>query len=480
MSAPLIWIILPGLAGLVFWFFRERQALVVLLGTILGLLLALGAFLLPVGQVVQIASWSFRIEPDLMFAGRRLLLENSDRPILIFFFMVCAFWFAGAAVARANALLIPFGYGIVALLIAALAVEPFLYAALLIEMAVLLAVPVVGVPIKFAPGKASELHGSAALAPDISSAPRGLLRFLIFQTLAFPFILLAGWALEAFEINPARTDLALMATVCLGLGFAFWLAVFPFYSWIPLLVEENAPYHVGFVLLVLSAADLLLGLNFLARYNLLNTSLNVLATLRVVGVLMIGTAGIWSIFQTNLLRLFGYAVIVETGFSLLALSLYNQIGRDLFASMFLPRLIGLGLWSLALAILLPKAPSAYFRDVAGLAARYPFACAALGTAALSLGGLPLLGDFPIRQVLMEELAAQSLLVGLVALVGTVGMLFGAFRTLAVLARDLPFPIHYLETRLQVALLVLGLLGLLAIGTLPPVFLPLLFPLAHLP
>jgi NADH-quinone oxidoreductase subunit N len=475
MSAPFIWVVVPMLAGMGFWLIRERQSLVVLLATIFGLVLALAAFLLPFGQLVQVGPWSFSIDPTLAFAGRRLLLQNGDRPVLIFFYLVCAFWFAGALAANANRLLIPFGYGIVALLVAALAVEPFLYAALLIEMAVLLAVPLIASPALRFPGRPPD----ETLAENLPMS-RGLLRFLIFQTLAMPFILLAGWALETFESNPVRTELALLAAIFLGLGFSFWLAVFPFYSWVLLLAEQNAPYPVGFLLLVLPAADLLLGLNFLASYNWLHATPPFLQTIRVMGVIMIGTAGLLSAFQTNLLRLFGYAVVIEIGFSLLAISLYNPIGGNLFSSMFLPRLIGLGIWTLALSILLPAVSSARFSDVVGLAARYPFACAGLGVAGLSLAGLPLLGGFPIRQVLLEELARQSLIVSLVALLGTVGMLFGAFRSLAVLARNMPFPIAYHESRIQISLLVLGIVGLLVIGILPPVFLPLLFPLAPMP
>jgi hypothetical protein len=42
--------------------------------------------------------------------------------------------------------------------------------------------------------------------------------------------------------------------------------------------------------------------------------------------------------------------------------------------------------------------------------------------------------FPIRQVLMEELAGRSFFSASGILVGTVGMLFSAFRSLAVLAQ----------------------------------------------
>lgn len=478
MSAPFIWVVLPMVAGLGFWFLRHRYGLMILLATLLALLLAAAAFLFPFGQVIQIGPWSFQISTTLAFAGRRLVFDNADRPVLILLNLICAFWFAGSLAAGASRMFIPFGYGIAALLLAALSVEPFLYAALLIEMAVLLAVPLL-----MESRLADEMPSAAREAGRDAPAPpfgQGLLRFLIFQTLAMPFILLAGWALAAYEANPSNMVLAQIAAACLGLGFAFWLAVFPFYSWVPLLAEQTRPYTVGFLFLILPVADLLLGLNFLSSFGWLRSSPQTMAAIRLVGVIMVGTAGIWAAFQTNLMRLFGYAVIVETGFSLLAVSLYSPVGGDLFSSMFLPRLIGYGLWALSLSILLNEAGSGRFQDVAGLAARYPFAAAGLAVASLSLAGLPLLGMFPIRQVLMEELARQSLLTGLAALAGSVGILFGVFRSLAVLARDLPFPAAARETRLQVTLLLLGMLGLLASGILPAIFLPIVFPVAHLP
>jgi hypothetical protein len=55
-----------------------------------------------------------------------------------------------------------------------------------------------------------------------------------------------------------------------------------------------------------------------------------------------------------------------------------------------------------------------------------------------------------------------------------------FRSLAVLARDLPFPVTFGETRVQISLLALGISGLLSIGILPSLFLPILFSLAQLP
>src|SRR5512142_3050352 len=129
LSSALLWIVLPGLSGILFWFLRRRQGWVIILATLLCLILAALAWVAPIGQVIHIGPLSLTINSTLAFAGRRLVLDNGNQPFLIFIFLLCAFWFAGSYAAGANQLLIPFGLGMLALLVAAQAVEPFLYAA---------------------------------------------------------------------------------------------------------------------------------------------------------------------------------------------------------------------------------------------------------------------------------------------------------------------------------------------------------------
>lgn len=452
MSAPLIWIFFPAVASLVLWLFRRQVGRVVLLADIFCFLLAVLAMTLPIGEPVRIGPLAFRIDPELAFAGRRLILENTDRAFLVLIYTFCVFWFTGSYAVARNPLLIPFGLGMVALLAAALAVEPFLYAALLVEMAVLLAVPMLVLPER--------------------SLGQGVLRFLIYQTLAMPFILLAGWALAGVEADPSNQNLIHLAMAFLGLGFAFWLAVFPFYTWIPLMAEQSYPYAAGFVFILLPTLDLFLGLGFLDRFGWLRSAPGVLPAIGVVGTLMVVTAGIFAAFQKDLARLLGYGVIVETGSSLLAISLGSRIGQELFASMFLPRFIAFGLWAVALSIFRQEARTTRFDDVWGISQRLPFASVGLALASLTVAGLPLLAVFPIRMVLMEELARQSLLTGFWVLAGTVGMLFSTFRALSVLIRGRSLPQSVGETKLQIVLLVGGMAGLILIGVFPQVFLPL--------
>lgn len=113
------------------------------------------------------------------------------------------------------------GLMIISLLTASIAVEPFLFAALLLEIAAMLVIPLL-VPIYQKPG-------------------RGVVRFLIYQTIAMPFILFSGWMLAGVEASPGDLGTTTQAGTMLGLGFAFLLAVFPLYNWIPMLMEEAAP-----------------------------------------------------------------------------------------------------------------------------------------------------------------------------------------------------------------------------------------------
>lgn len=453
MSAPLIWVALPLVAAVGFWLIRRRYRLMIGLATILCLLLAVLAWLVPFNAPIQIGPLALRINAALNLAGRQLVLENNDRVFLAVIYLLCAVWFAGSRAGGANLLLVPFGIGIVALLVAARAVEPFLYAALLIEMAVLLAVPM--------------------LAPPGHPVGQGVLRFLIFQTLAMPFILLAGWALGGVEENPSNELLVTLASAFLALGFAFWLAVFPFYTWVPLLAEQASPYVTGFVFLIFPTANLLLGLNFLERFGWLRAMPNFYTVIAQIGALMVLTAGLWAAFQNDLARIFGYAVIIETGFSLLAVGLGSQAGLTLFTSMFLPRLLALAMWALSLAVLLQNAPSTRFEDVKHLSQQVPFASAGLAAASLTLAGLPILAVFPIHQVLLEQIARQSLSIAIVTLTGSVGMMFAAFRALVIIAPGGPSFDKVRETRLQIALLSAGVIGLVLIGLFPQIFLPLM-------
>ena len=241
MNAPTIWIVFPAALGIILLFINNQRVLSVFGGSI-AIILAVIAQFVPIEVALRVGSFSFRIDSSLTILGRSLLILPAEGSLLALIYGAAALWFYGAEAAKTATRLVPLGFMIIALMVASLAVEPFLYAALFIEMAILLAIPML-TSIYRPPG-------------------RGVVRFLIYQTLAMPFILLAGWLLSGVEASSGDVGLTVQSAAMLGMGFAFLLAIFPLYSWIPLLIEENSPYLVGFLLWILPTITIIFGAGF--------------------------------------------------------------------------------------------------------------------------------------------------------------------------------------------------------------------------
>lgn len=450
MSAPIIWILIPlAIAGLLI-ILNARTKLTGWIAAISCALLAILAGVVTIGTPIRVASLTIDISDTLVLLGRRLVLNDGDQGFLAMFYTLGAVWFLGAQTARANRLFVPLGMMMLALLVAARSVEPFLYAALLVEMAVLISLPM--------------------LSPPGTPTGKGLMRYLVFQTLAMPFILLAGWVFRSIEANPADEGLYLQAALLLGLGFAIWLAAFPFFTWMPLLADETHPYVVGFVLSALPTVVLFYSLDFFNGFAWLRDAALLPAILQVTGSLMVIIGGGGAAFQNNLSRAFSYAVIMETGFALLAVSLKTELGLYIFAAAFLPRLLAFWVWSYSLSNLSQFNIPLTLTGVTGLFHRYPIQAVGLAVSWLSLAGLPLLGSFPLRQTLLESLAVQSLPIALWALLGGMGLLFSVMRASAVMVQSNPDAEHTPITWQQGTLLIIGMLVLTLTGIFPNVFL----------
>lgn len=457
MNSSIIWILFPGLIAVICLLLQHRETTVAILGAFVALCLAGLAYWLPSGEQLVIGPWIIPFGDTWEVLGRRFVLAVSDRPTIIVLYLATGLWLGAVPLARPGRLFVPLSLGMVALLTAAIAVEPFLYAALLIEIAVLLSIPF--------------------LIATGTKARRGAIRYLTFQTLGVPFILLAGWMLTGVEVTPGDRDLLLRASAFLGLGFAFLLAIFPFHTWIPMLGGESHPYAAAFVFLLLPGAVTLFGLSFLERFTWLGDAASTYTLFEVVGIGMIFAAGIWAAFQRDLGRLMGFALLMDIGFSMLALSQAQgqQIDRflGLFFASLVPRGLAMGLWALALSDLRRKAGGLDFGQVLGLGRENPLLMASILLANFSIAGLPALASYPPRLAILQHLSAAPGEQGVYwALVGSLGLMIGGLRTLGVLSHGLEDVKWKLtESPILVVYLVAGLASLLALGLAPQLFLP---------
>ncbi len=445
MSAPIIWIFIPFVLGFILWLVPNGR-LVNWLGIGISVILVLTAWMLPIEAPLNFGNWSIKVSTTMTILGRQLILTSTDQPLLIFLYLSLVFWFICTSLEGETNRLIPSGLLITSLLISALAVEPFLYAALLIEIAVLISVPLLKLP-HIPPG-------------------RGLMRFLVFQTMAMPFILFSGWLLTGITTGPEEIALISQTAIFLGLGFVFLLAIFPFNTWIPLLTEETHPSSGAFILWIFPTIGLLFGLYFLDTYSWLRESNYLPLFLRSSGLLMVVTGGIWAAFQKNLKRMLAYAMIMETGYSLLSLSINGATGIDLFFGLLVPRIIALILWAFALSVILRNSSSAQFSIVKGLGRKYPFSATVIILSHLSLTGIPFLAGFPIHQALWEQLGIISLSGAIWYAIGTIGLFMGGIRSLAVLVAPFNERSFITESWPQRIFLSLGILMLILLGIFP--------------
>lgn len=459
MSAPILWIALPFLAGALILLLLDDKYSAYASGGV-AFALALTAFFVPIDEALLIGSVSFKISPAVEVFGRSFEFTADDGPLLAMIYGLAALWFFGAEASGAAHRFTSLGMMIVALLTASIAVEPFLYAALLLEMASMLVVPL--------------------LVPLYQKAGRGVTRFLIYQTLAMPFILFSGWMLAGVEANPGDPRATLQAGVMLIMGFAFLFAVFPLYNWIPQMLEETSPYAAGFLLWALPAFTVIFALGFLDRYAWLRNTPQISNAILLSGVVMTASGGILGALQRHLGRIFGYAAIAETGLLLAALGLRFANVLDIVFLALVPRGLELCVWALALSIVKRKAYPLKLSDVQGLARQYPAAVGAIILAHLSVAGFPLLAGFPARLALWQALSSQSLSAAFWTYLGLAGLLIAALRALAAFVMagaEETWKMN--ESWTQFVMLGVGALGLFALGMFPQALEPFLSSLPRL-
>ena len=438
------------------------------LGVLFSAWLWVTALLLPIGEFITLGEQIFMVGESLGLLGREFVFVDTDRPFLAIIFFSLLVWVIGAWLARSEHTFVPFSFVMVSLLTAALAVEPFLYAALLIEICILLSVPL--------------------LSPPGQTAGKGVFRFLTFQTLGMPFILISGWFLAGLEVSPGLTGFVLRAGVLIGIGFAFLLAVVPFHSWIPSLAEESEPYIVAFILFFLPVLVSLFGLGFIDRFVWMRETPEVYQGLKLVGVLMVLVGGVWAAVERHLGRQLGYAFISETGFSLIVVGIGSREALLLYFWFIVIRLISVVPWAAALSYIRRKNNSNLEMDsLRGFGYFFPLPVIILLVAQFSLYGLPFLGGFSARLSFWRLLSMDSPLIASAALVGTIGLFLGGIRVLNALFVLMPGKntaanvsgrkfivqdgVLVSEVLLEWVLLGMYLVVLVVIGLFPQVYLP---------
>ncbi len=461
MNSAYIWIVFPILVAVILVLLQKREILVAIAATATTAILAGLAAWLPAQEQIVLWRWVFPFSDTFIVLGRRIVLSAADRPSLVIIYLTAALWFGAVPLARPNRLFVPLGLSMVALLTAAIAVEPFLFAGVLIAVAVLVSIPF--------------------LSPPGNRASRGVLRYLSFQTIGMPFILISGFMFTGFEVGPGNQEFVAIATALLAIGFALMLAVFPFHTWIPMLAADAHPYSTAFVFLLLPIAVSIFGLGFLDSFVWLKSNPSTALLLEIVGIVMVLTAGIWAAVEKNLARLMGFAIILEIGFSLVTIGLAiennSEIFRLLFFALLIPRGLSLGILALALSALVGNINDLNLENIRGLGKSHPVISTSIILSIFCIAGMPLLGGFPFKLGVIEGLSMATPQLSLWVVVGSLGLFAGVIRVLlSIISSNDESKVESPEPRILRIFLVVGIVFLVVIGLLPNIFIQLVISL----
>lgn len=454
MNAPLIWIILPMLVSIALLVIRKHYALATLIQlAFCGLLV----FLLLVTRIEEAGTFpvfAIYIQPAFVFLGRSFILTENEKFIIGLFYTILAIWTLILFLRNQKSKIIPLGLALTSLLLAAMAVEPFLYSALIIEMAL-----ITGILIAF----------------DVESGRhKGIIRALIYFTLGMPFILLAGWYLAGGETSPVNNEQLVQASLLLGMGFVFWLGVFPFHSWIPLIAEESEIADGIYVLSVVPFSITMILLKYLNGFVWLRDYQTVYNALILLGTVMILSGAIWSVFQTNLKKMVGYLTIYFSGYILVALGLNSSQGYLVFSELLLPRFLSLTLIMTAMLIINDQYRLGDFSNLKSLFYRYPFSSAGLLISLFTLVGMPLTVGFLPMQSLYQAIARGHLANLVIMILSTAILTLSFLRIFMVIMQPVEDEFEEITQRenLVEKILITAMIGInLISGLLPKIFFP---------
>jgi formate hydrogenlyase subunit 3/multisubunit Na+/H+ antiporter MnhD subunit len=409
MTAPVVWVIFPCIVGIILLFLQKFKTGVLIAGIFVTVNLSLALIFIPIEDTILVGTRTNSLSPLLNISELKFVINNSDRSWLFIMYALTLLFMGGAAPADTQPRFVPLSLLVLAFINAAISFSPSIYGILFFLPVILLCVFI--------------------LSPPGSDISKGGLRFLIFQIIGIAFVLYSGGMIVN---NPDITEnLQEMKSVSilLGVGFLFLFAVFPVYTWITKVAEDSHPFTSVYVFLILFGGYALHFSAIMRNYPWLIDTADVFRNLTLVGMFLVATGGAWSIFQQNLARILGYAVVIEFGYVLMAIGIQQPLMQ--FAIL-IPGVISLAVWALGLAVLRSQIQELNFKSIQGLIEQFPYACSGILAANFTLAGMPLLAGFPILILIWSHLARISPSIAIFSLLGSAGLLIGGLRSLAVL------------------------------------------------
>ena len=132
MSAAVLWIYVPFLVGAFLMFFPENKVFSRVVSLVLTAFLSFVALRVPVNSMIVFNRSSLIFSATERVLGRTITINRADQTIVAFFFAFAFLWIFGSMFANVYRFFVPISLMGTALLIGAIAVQPFIYGIFLV------------------------------------------------------------------------------------------------------------------------------------------------------------------------------------------------------------------------------------------------------------------------------------------------------------------------------------------------------------
>ncbi len=355
--------------------------------------------------------WQIPLDAQMRLLGVTLMLNPLNRLFMIVFLGVVAFSFIACWHLPHGENFISVALLILSLVCSILLFQnPFIVSLLLVGSGLAAVLAIVDVPTD-----SGTLLGTRVIATA--------LKYLVLMVLAgvlsyFGFVLA-----DIYQpgVSPGSIRLAHSILALLTAGFALRLALIPFHTWLPDIVDDAAPLVSTMVVAVLNTTSLLvLVLSFQRFPVLLEQNTLGLFFMRIGALLTMILAGLMALAQVRMRRTLAYLLIYGSGVVFYGLASVSTLG--LTGAMFeaLNQVLAIALIFVSLGLVerpdgRPPLPGVERRD---LLRRWPVGGLGLLCGGLVLLGLPPFNGFASRLLLYQAAAEQSWIELLVLIVAT--------------------------------------------------------------
>jgi multicomponent Na+:H+ antiporter subunit D len=235
---------------------------------------------------------------------------------------------------------------------------------------------------------------------------RAALRFLVLMSLATPLFLLAAWRIDFYQLSGGLQASGNLeeTTLLIGFGFALWLAVVPFHSWLTTTAGESSPATAAFILIAFPIIAFSTIIHLLIDFPWLANSPQLVRAIIIAGVSTAFVGGILASVQRGFSELMGYAALYDLGCTLAVLGLGGEIGVITILVGLTVRTLALTLMAASTSAIRLRASSDGFAELRGMAQQMPVATAGVILGGLTLAGVPFTAGFAFHWQLLRSIA----------------------------------------------------------------------------